>query len=299
MRLILSSLKSLVAVMSGSPATTQPSYALDLVEQPNDKEVTEFGSLTGATPLTLASSSIPKRVVSLAIANIDTQANVITLTEGLSGKTILPATTLAVGDTLQIDEHGVRVIDSNGCTKTKAGSVATVVTQEMPLEDARIWDAATVVKLGSTPTSADDLGFTAGTLGTSKPTLRTADGKNTTTNHKARIPYVVPSHYIAGQPLTIRVNAGMVTTVSQTSAVVDIEVYRRAAPTVDVNPVAAQSINSLTAADKDFALTATNIVPGETLDVLVSIAIVDSGTGTAVIGEINKISARPTLALAG
>lgn len=101
----------------------------------------------------------------------------------------------------------------------------------------------------------------------------------------------VPQNYVAGAPITLRLNAGMKTTVSDISATIDAEVYRAAAPTVDICATAATTINSLTAANKDFTITPTNVVPGEMLICVVTIAIVDSATGTAVIGKWNPLVA--------
>ena len=52
---------------------------------------------------------------------------------------------------------------------------------------------------------------------------------------------------------------------------------------------AATTINSLTFANKDFTITSSSLAAGDILDVRIAIAITDSATGTAVIGEIGAI----------
>jgi hypothetical protein len=95
---------------------------------------------------------------------------------------------------------------------------------------------------------------------------------------------------VDGETINLRVNAGAKTTVAGTSLLLDAVVARQADPTVDICATAAQSINNLVAANKDFVLTPTNVVRGDVLDVVLSIAYVDAATGTAVIGKINKIT---------
>lgn len=175
--------------------------------------------------------------------------------------------------------------------RAAAGSAANAVT----LEQLRVWDAMQTT-IGTA--AADDLGLVTGTLGTSVPTVQSGDAKAATVTRYAGFNYKVPDDYVAGAPLNIVINAGMLTTISDTTALLDVVAYRHAAPTVDICATAEQSINSLTAASKTFALTTTNVVPGELLLVRVSVAIVDAATATAVIGKINSIAVTPTVSSA-
>ena len=136
----------------------------------------------------------------------------------------------------------------------------------------------------------DDLGLVAGTFGTDAPVLQTTDSKAASHTLYGRTQWVVPYTYDEGQTLTLRANAGMNTTISDGTATLDLQCYRVAAPSTDICATAAQSINSLVAANKDFTITPTNVVRGDILDFRWTIAIVDSATGTAVIGEIGKTS---------
>ena len=168
------------------------------------------------------------------------------------------------------------------------------VTQEalreyrLSLHDLRIWDnlAASL----PTTAAADDLGIIPGTFGTNAVVVRTSDAKATTVTQYARYRWPVPYTYDDGETFRIRVNAGMNTTISDGTATIDLEVYRNAAPSTDICSTAAQDINNITAADKDFAITATDIVRGDVLDIRIAIAITDAATGTAVIGELKEWS---------
>lgn len=156
----------------------------------------------------------------------------------------------------------------------------------MLLTDARVWDNVDT-HIGSA--ANDDLGTNEGTYGTNSPTIRSSDGKAATVTQYCRWQVPFPWAKKALATAKVVVNAGMVTTVSDTSAVVDIQCFRVDAPTVDICTTAAQSINSLTKADKEFSLDITDLAVGDILDIRLKIAIVDGATGTAVIGEVASV----------
>ena len=175
------------------------------------------------------------------------------------------------------------------------GAIArSAITQEdlapypVPVSQLRVWDAPSTVAVAATAAN-DDLAVVYNTHLTAGPTVETGDVKTTTSTRKVGFEFVLPPEYVAGQTITLRANAGMKTTVAGTSCAIDFFVARRAAPTVDVCASAAQSINSLVAADLDFTITPTNCVPGDILDVVCTVAYVDAATGTAVIGQINSV----------
>lgn len=156
--------------------------------------------------------------------------------------------------------------------------------------DARVWDAP--MSLLPTTSASDDLGVTVGTWGTSAPTIRTSDLKAAgATVRYCRFTFALPPEYIAGESVVLRLNAGMNTTVAGVSATIDAEVYEisGSAISADLCATAAQSINSLTAANRDFTITATNLAPGDQLDIRVAVAVNDAATATAVIAVINTI----------
>lgn len=161
----------------------------------------------------------------------------------------------------------------------------------LPLLDARVWDAP--MSLLPTTSANDDLGVTIGTWATSAPTIRTSDLKAAgATTRYSRHQFVLPPEYVAGESVVLRINGGMDTTVADTTATVDAVVYKNSGASIsaDLCATAAQSINSLTAGDDDFTITATSLAPGDLLDVRIAVAVNDAATGTAVIAVLNSIS---------
>lgn len=157
------------------------------------------------------------------------------------------------------------------------------------LTDWRTWDALGT-NLPGTPAN-DDLGIVTGTFGsTPAPYIGTGDVKATSSTRRACAFVRVPEDYETGQTLTVRAYAGMTTTIADGSCDLDFEAYRLDKDGTygasDLVSTAAQSINSLTAAAKDFLLTVSTISPGDLLLVRMSIAYVDAATATAVIGSV-------------
>lgn len=163
----------------------------------------------------------------------------------------------------------------------------------VPLEMLRVHDAFQT----NLPTTAasDDLGLIIGTFGTDAVVVQTSDAKATTVTQRARFSFRLPENYQTGEAISFVAFAGMKTTVSDNSATVDFEVYAKNTSTglvgSDLVTTSATTINSLTAAAKEFAITPTSLVAGDELDVRVTIAITDGATGTAVIGRIMKLYA--------
>lgn len=160
----------------------------------------------------------------------------------------------------------------------------------IPLTDLRVWDAMQTVLPGTA--AADDLALVGGTFGTGSPTIQTGDSKAASTTRRARFLVPLPAEYDPAGTVTIRASAGMVTTVSDTTATIDFEVYESNKATgigSDLCATAATTINSLTFSDKDFSITAAGLVAGDLLDVRMTIAIVDGATATAVIGAVGSL----------
>lgn len=159
----------------------------------------------------------------------------------------------------------------------------------IPLTDWRTWDAL-ATNLPGTP-AADDLGVTTGTYGTNVPYVSTGDLKAAgSTTRRAAAVIALPNDYEAAETVQIRVYAGMVTTVADVAATVDVECWRLdkdgTLGAADLCSTAAQSINSLTAAAKDFTITATTLIPGDQLYVRLTVLVNDAATATAVIGAV-------------
>lgn len=286
---------SLQAVMSGAATTTNPKAHVEWSD--GGPPESNWTSLSGATAVDLLSCPTApvavRSVRGLSIYNEDTAAVTVTLTHVVGGTSYkLAKVTLQVGDTVTIDAQGVRVTDANGNTKNTQGTTQ-VVNHTLDLTQARVWDALQTTAPGTA--ANDDLAIITGTFLTDAPVLQTSDAKAATVTQKTRIAFEVPETYVAGEAITLRINAGMTTTVSGTTATVDAQVVRQAAPDTDICATAAQSINSLTAASKDFTITPTNVVPGDVLDIVLTVAIVDGATATAVLGTVNSVSLRPTV----
>lgn len=154
--------------------------------------------------------------------------------------------------------------------------------------DLAVWDAPSTRAVLATGAN-DDLAVVYGTFLTAAPTVETGDVKAAESARKVGFQFAVPPEYVDGQTLTLRINAGAKTTVADVALTLDAQVSRQAAPTVDICATAAQSINSLVAANKDFVLTPTDVVAGDLLDVVLTIAYHDDATATPVIGVINSI----------
>lgn len=162
----------------------------------------------------------------------------------------------------------------------------------IPLTDFRVWDAMQTVLPGTPAT--DDLGLVGGTFGTATPSLRSEDLKTAgATNKRARVLVQLPWDYQAGQSVTLRFRAGMITTVADTTATLDCEAFKLQddpddAIGSDLVSTAATTMNSLTFANIDFVVTPSGLSPGDILDVRVTMAINDAAGATAVIGGISS-----------
>ncbi len=162
----------------------------------------------------------------------------------------------------------------------------------IPLTDFRVWDAMQTVLPGTPAT--DDLGLVGGTFGTATPSIRTEDLKAAgATNKRARVLVQLPWEYVAGQSVTLRFKAGMITTAADTTATLDVEAYKLQedpddAIGSDLVSTAATTMNSLMFANMDFVVTPTGLSPGDILDVRITMAISDGASATAVIGGLTS-----------
>lgn len=162
----------------------------------------------------------------------------------------------------------------------------------IPLTELRTWDAL-ATNLPGTP-AADDLGLVTGAWGTDAPYVGTGDLKAAgATTRRAGFFVTLPPDYEAAETVQMRVIAGMVTTVSDTSATVDLEIWRLdedgTLGSADLVATSAQSINSLIADDFDFDVTSTDLLPGDVLYCRLSVAVNDAATLTAVIAAVYQM----------
>lgn len=171
-------------------------------------------------------------------------------------------------------------------------ALAELQPYPIPLTDFRVWDAMQTVLPGTPAT--DDLGLVGGTFGTATPSLRSEDLKTAgATNKRARVLVQLPWDYQAGQSVTLRFKAGMITTVADTTATLDCEAFKLQddpddAIGSDLVSTAATTMNSLTFANIDFVVTPTGLSPGDILDVRVTAAVSDAASATAVIAGISS-----------
>lgn len=154
----------------------------------------------------------------------------------------------------------------------------------IPWRAWRVWDTA-FTELGITALSDDDLIYVGGTWGTDPPCIQAGDVKGASKTRYARCQVVLPWDYVAAQTVTLRLHAGMVTTVCGTSCMLDAVVYEsdeELGLSADLCATAAQSMNSLTFADFDFVITPTGLVAGSLLDIRIEIASVDATANVTI-----------------
>lgn len=173
----------------------------------------------------------------------------------------------------------------------------TTAVHGVPLTSCRVHDAPHT-NLGAAPGPGvtDDLGI-AGSGSAEGMHLTTGDqkGQNSLTYY-AWFERHLPANYDDGQTVQVEFEAGMLTTVADTSCTVDCEVYGITGSTgvavdgLDLCTTAAQSINSLTMSNAKFDVSAASLVAGQRLSVLIIVIINDGATGTAVEGVIRDIS---------
>jgi hypothetical protein len=193
-------------------------------------------------------------------------------------------------------------LEDGAITNTSVSANASIARSKLAQDAAAVyivpWSAFRVHDAIETllpqPAANDDLGWPAtDTFGTVTPFLTTSDSKATSVTQYARFQFYLPPEYDDGETITIRVRGGMNTTISDTTATVDVECYkadRDGAAGADLCTTAAQDIKNLTAADKSFTITPTGLAPGDWLDVRITVAVVDGATGTAVYARIYEVA---------
>ena len=153
-----------------------------------------------------------------------------------------------------------------------------------------------LLELWGTP-AENALMCVGGTHGTNAPSLQTPDFKNNSASvdYSTRGELQLPWEYIAASSVTIRLHAGMLTTVASEACTVDLEVYKSdedSTSTGDLCATAATTINSLTFADVDFTITSSTLSPGDLLDVKITVSADDDddlGVMKACIGSVQLL----------
>ena len=162
----------------------------------------------------------------------------------------------------------------------------------IPLEELRQLNHASNAVLPNTATSAI-LGYIVGTISSSGASIQTSDADGTTVTCIAQFTFELPAEYQSGQAISIVAEAGMKTTISNSTATIDFECYYKNPAdnthSADLVTTAATTINSLTLSTKTFVVTPTSRVAGDQFAVKMTIAITDGGSGTAVLGMVSKL----------
>lgn len=141
------------------------------------------------------------------------------------------------------------------------------------------------------PSATTILGVYTGVYGTGTPYIATSDLHTAgATTRRARILALLPPEYVTGGGVSIAFSAGMLTTISDTTATIIAEAYKTSRDTLKMGSnlviTSATSINSLTFGSKEFICTPDSLAAGDTLDIRMSITVNDGGTGTAVVAAV-------------
>lgn len=161
----------------------------------------------------------------------------------------------------------------------------------IPWEAWRVWDAFQTNLPGTAAT--DDLALIGGTFGTNAPSIQAGDLKAAgSTTRRARCVVWVPPNFVTGGTFKIRAHAGMKTTAADTTCTIDFEAYRSSLEDgvgSDLVGTTATSINSTSEADIDFTVDSTTLLPGDYLDIRMTIICNDGATVTAVIPFVGSV----------
>lgn len=128
--------------------------------------------------------------------------------------------------------------------------------------------------------------------------LQGSDAGGTSTDEDAYLLLTCPSDYKAAGSFTLRIHAGALTTLPDTTCTVDVVAQRSdnaAGIGADICATAAQDARSLTLADKDFTITPATLSQGDILIVEINMSVVDSGDAgvmKAIIGAMSLIYER-------
>jgi len=205
------------------------------------------------------------------------------------------------GQILVGDGTDIASVAVTGATLSSAGALSAVLRATLgqdaladytiPLTGMRVHDAPS--SFLPTSASADDMGLIAGTFGTDSANLQGVDFGGAATDEMCRFLFKLPPEYDAGETITVRVHAGMLTTVADAATTVDAEVHLHdgeGAVGSDLVAASPASINSLTLGDKDFTVTPTGLVAGDELDIRLIFAGSDTGNLGVMIPIITKVS---------
>jgi hypothetical protein len=205
---------------------------------------------------------------------------------GISADSLSISGNATVRGTLSVPNTGI-----SAQTRSTVLEQDAAVRCPVALTELRVWDAFHTSLPGTAAT--DDLALIGGTFGTAHPMVQAGDLKAAgATTRYARFTFVMPECYDDGETVSLVLSAGMKTTIADTSCTVDVVCFKHdktGAIGSDLCATSAQSINSLTFADKSFTITPTTLEKGDVLDVRIAIACTDAASASAVIPTIGNI----------
>jgi hypothetical protein len=153
-------------------------------------------------------------------------------------------------------------------------------TYAVPLSALRVFDDMNLVL----PSAGgnDDLGIVEGTHGTNHPVLESSDFGGLTINQYARFLFPMPAEYVGAATIAINIYAGMTTTDADTTADLDLLVYKSDKDLTVTGDLCATAAIDLTGAvgtysSRSFTITATSVSAGDILDCMIHFNGVDSG----------------------
>lgn len=218
----------------------------------------------------------------------DADGNPVGGTAGTGAFTTTATGNIYAGIAIAAAATGVATVRFTLQSTDRGTQAATPIS--IPFTSLRVHDAMQTNLPGTA--ANDDMGLITGTPGTDVPTIQGVDFGGTSTDEKAAFEFNLPTNYVAGSAVTVRVHAGMLTAVSDGTATVDVECWKATAGGAagsDLCSTAAQSINSLTFANKDFTITPTGLAAGDRLIIRLSFAGSDSGNLAVMIPEISQL----------
>lgn len=183
------------------------------------------------------------------------------------------------------------ITDCRGWTILQVPAAQQTVTCSVPLRLFRKTNADYYSNLPSSGVDPD-FGIVGGTHGTASPKLQSDSANNGSITAKARTEVVLPAEYIPGAAVTLRARA-RVDALPAGDATLDAEVFKcdreGGVDGQDLCTTAAQDIKSTSWADEEFSITATDLLPGDKLDIELTASVDDTGGGGAHRAEIGAV----------
>lgn len=137
-------------------------------------------------------------------------------------------------------------------------------------------------------TPAGAFGLTVGVFGTNSPKILGEAASGASKTNKMRCLFALPVEYKAGGNITVRVKCQETVAAAQVATTVDLSAYKcdkAAGIGADLCATNAQDV-TVVAANADFSLTPTGLVPGDVLDIEINIVTNDTGGAHGTIAAI-------------